>query len=293
MPMSPPSFSVVIPCFNEEAAVEGTLRDICEALRNAGAYELIAVDDGSTDATGDILAGLTEDISELVVVRHDTNRGYGAALKSGIRRAESEIIVIADADGSYPINQIPALLDQSGDADMVVGARTGENVTYSWMRRIPKKILTQYCSWISRTKIPDINSGMRIFKKSIFEKYAHFLPDGFSFTITITIALLTNGHVVRFLPIDYSARIGKSKIRPVRDTLAFFQLILRTGIYFAPLRAFAPLLLIFAVGFVLTLGYDIIVNENITDKTLILLTFTLNTAFFALLADLIDKRIGR
>jgi glycosyltransferase involved in cell wall biosynthesis len=291
--MSPPSFSVVIPCFNEEAAVEGTVRDICEALRDAGAYELVVVDDGSTDATGDILARLTEDVSELVVVRHDTNRGYGAALKSGIRRAESEIIVIADADGSYPLNQIPALLELSADADMVVGARTGENVTYSWLRRIPKSVLTRYCSWISRTKIPDINSGMRVFKKSVFEKYTYVLPDGFSFTTTITVALLTNGHVVRFWPIDYSARIGKSKIRPIRDTLAFFQLILRTGIYFAPLRAFAPVLLIFALGFASTLGYDIFINENITDKTLILLTFTLNIAFFALLADLIDKRLGR
>jgi glycosyltransferase involved in cell wall biosynthesis len=195
--MSPPSFSVVIPCFNEEAAVEGTVRDICEALRDAGAYELV-VDDGSTDATGDILTRLTQDVSELVVVRHDTNRGYGAALKSGIRRAESEIIVIADADGSYPLNQIPALLELSADADMVVGARTGENVTYSWLRRIPKSVLTRYCSWISRTKIPDINSGMRVFKKSVFEKYTYVLPDGFSFTTTITVALLTNGHVVRF-----------------------------------------------------------------------------------------------
>lgn len=293
MPESAPKLTVVIPCFNEEAAVEGAINAISAAVGNLGAHQMIAVDDGSTDSTGEILDRLAARLSELVVIHHGENRGYGAALKSGIQRAASEIIAITDADGSYPVDRIPALFDRMTDTDMVVGSRTGENVANSPLRRIPKAFLAAYCSWISRVRIPDINSGMRVFRKSAVERYLHILPDGFSFTTTITVAFLTNRHEVRFVPIDYAPRIGKSKIRPIRDTLGFLQLILRTGIYFAPLRAFAPLVAILSLGFAASFFYDVFVYQNITDKTLILLTFTLNTAFFALLADLIDKRIGR
>ncbi len=287
------TISVVVPCFNEQASVETTLLAIVDALKDQALYGIVAVDDGSTDNTGDLLDELAKRLPQLTVIHHDSNRGYGASLKSGIRQSDADIIVITDADGSYPIDMIPALLGAMAGADMVVGARTGANVSYSKVRRVPKFFLTAYCSWITKTKIPDINSGLRAIKKSAVDKFLHILPSGFSFTTTITVALLTNDYRVRFVPIDYAARTGVSKIQPIRDTLRFCQLIVRTGIYFAPLRAFAPIIALCAGGFIAALGYDIVVNQNITDKTLVMLAFTLNTTFFALLADLIDKRLGR
>ena len=213
----------------------------------------------------------------------------GQALKTGIRNARHPLIVILDADGTYPVDKIPRLLELSVDADMVVGARVGANVQYSRLRRIPKWFLVRFAQWMTREPIPDLNSGLRVLRKSVVEKFLKILPDGFSFTTTITMAMLTNHHLVRFEPIDYHARVGRSKIRPIRDTLQFVQLILRTGMYFAPLRVFLPVALVFFAGFLATLTMDI-VNGNLNERTLLLLVAATQLGMFALLADMIDKR---
>ena len=288
-----PDFSVVVPCFNEEGAIEETIAGLRAKIGSARPYEIIVVDDGSTDQSGEILDRLSGGDAGLVVLHHDRNRGYGAALKTGLRRAKAELVVITDADATYPNERIIELVDRAADADMVVGARTGANVTYSKIRSIPKVFLRWYSSWIAGREIPDINSGLRVFRKSIAERFINILPDGFSFTTTITLAMLTNYYTVIFVPIDYSARVGKSKIRPIRDTARFIQLIIRTGTYFAPLRVFFPLILFLMLCFLVSLGFDIFVLENLTDKTIMLLLFAMNTAIFALLADMIDKRAGR
>jgi len=179
-----------------------------------------------------------------------------------------------DADGTYPIARVPDLLEEMQDAEMVVGSRTGPSVEYSKLRKFSKSFLIWYCSWITRRSIPDINSGLRVFRRSIVEKYLHILPDSFSFTTTITIAFLMGDYTVKYVPIDYSKRIGKSKIKPIRDTLRFLQLILRTGMYFAPLRACAPIILSFGVLFLASMFYDAYVYRNLTDKTLVLLMLT-------------------
>lgn len=293
MSIVPPKLSVVIPCYNEKAAIATTVTEIREALKDMGAYELIVVDDGSVDGSAEILEFLVEGQPKLKVCHHEENRGYGAALKTGMRLASGELIAITDADGTYPNEQIPELVKRCADVDMVIGARTGLVVEYSMLRRIPKVFLGWYCSWITGSKIPDFNSGLRVFKKSVAEQFRQVLPNTFSFTTTITLAMLTNDFSVQYVPVNYSARIGKSKIRPIKDTLQFMQLILRTGMYFAPLRAFAPLIGMLTVAFVVSLAYDIIIQHNLTDKTLILLILALNTALFALLADVIDKRTRR
>lgn len=284
-------FSVVIPCYNEENAILDTIRNIAEVLGDTGEYELIIVDDGSTDSSPQILQTADQEFTMLRLLRHPVNRGYGASLKTGIRRARSDVVIITDADGTYPIERIPEMIEMSADADMVVGARTavGE-VTYSFIRKIPKVFLKWYASWIAGQNIPDINSGFRMFRKSIVEKFLNILPNGFSFTTTITLAMLTNYYDVKYLPIGYSQRIGRSKIKPVKDTLNFVQLIVRTGMYFAPLRVFFPIVLLLSLSFLASVLYDIFYLKNITDKTLILLLFDLNTISFALLADMIDKR---
>lgn len=288
-----PEFSLVIPCFNEEAAIRLTVDQLSKELSGAPNYEIVVVDDGSFDDTPRILDELARENPELTVVYHSRNRGYGAALKTGIRRAKSELIVITDADGTYPNSRIPDLVAEAADNDMVVGARIGENVEYSKIRKVPKTALTVFCSWVAGQSIPDINSGLRVFRKSIVEKFINILPDGFSFTTTITLAMLTNYYSVKYVPVDYSKRLGKSKIRPIHDTLKFFQLIIRTGMYFAPLRIFLPIILLLMLLFFISLGFDLFVLGNLTDKTIVLLVFGLNTAMFALLADMIDKRSGR
>jgi glycosyltransferase involved in cell wall biosynthesis len=284
------SYSLVIPCYNEEAAIEQTLNEIRTALGPPESYELIVVNDGSQDRTSEVLERMAADDLEMEVVHHERNLGYGAAIKTGIRRASAELIAITDADGTYPNDRLEHLVSLCADADMVVGARTGENVQYSLMRKIPKILLKAYASWLTGYSIPDMNSGMRVFRKDIAEKYFNILPDGFSLTTTITMAMLANRYKVVFETISYSKRIGSSKIKPISDTLSFMQLILRTGMYFGPLKVFSPFIVVLFLAFLASFCYDVIVLSNLTDKTVLLLLFTMNTAMFALLADMIDKR---
>jgi glycosyltransferase involved in cell wall biosynthesis len=285
-----PKVSLVVPCFNEEGGVRNTLTQLRESLRGLNDYELIVVDDGSTDATGRILADEASADASLRVLAHRSNQGYGAALKTGIRAAKGDVIVITDADGTYPNHRIPDLLEAVEEFDMVVGARRGDDVEYPFIRKVPKVFMNAYAMWITRQDIPDLNSGMRVFRRSIVERFLNVLPDGFSFTTTVTIAMMTNRYSVKYVPISYKARIGKSKIKPIRDTLAFFQLILRTGMYFAPLRVYGPVLWVMFAAFLASVGYDVFVLQDLTEKTLLLLMLFITSTMFALLADMLDKR---
>lgn len=283
-------FTVVIPCYNEEKAIRETVETINECIKDRDDYEIIVVNDGSTDKSSEILASITPDYPALKVIEHEKNRGYGAALKTGIMAARSELIVITDADGTYPNHRICEFVDKCEDHDMVVGSRTAENVTYSKLRAFPKFFLKHWVSWLAGRDVPDINSGFRVFRKEAAKKYFRILSDKFSFTISITLAMLTNYRSVLFVPIDYHARVGESKIKPIRDTARFILLILRTGTYFAPARSFAPIFIgIFALA-LLSLGYDIFVLYDLTEKTMLLFLFSFNIALFALLGDMIDKR---
>ncbi|MFN3167341.1 MAG: glycosyltransferase family 2 protein [Phycisphaeraceae bacterium] len=291
--MPDPAFTLIVPAYNEEGAILETIQSLRQYLTDAGHYELLVVNDGSTDRTREILEAAAKDDPGLSVVHHSRNSGYGSALKTGVRRARGEYIVITDADGTYPNHRIPELVAKCREGwDMVVGARTGDDVTYPLIRKIPKTFLKAYASWIARQPIPDINSGLRVFRRDLTETYLHFLPGGFSFTTTITLAMLTSYRKVLFVPIDYHPRIGKSKIKPVRDTLNFVQLIARTGMYFAPVRVLLPVIALSFFAMLLSLGYDMFMLDepNLTDKTVTLFMLTLNSGMFALLADMIDKR---
>lgn len=287
-----PVVSVLVPCYNEENAIEDTIRKLDDVLSVLESYEILAIEDGSVDRTAERLDALGTEFPNLRIIRHDRNRGYGAALKTGMRHAASELIAITDADGTYPIKDLPKLIGLTRDRalDMVVGARTGANVTYSTLRKIPKFFLHRWINWIVNQKIPDINSGMRVFRKDMAQKFVRILPNGFSFTITITISALRNNYRVHFEPIDYFARKGNSKIHPIKDTLRFVQIIGRTGMYFAPLRILTPIILLLLVASGVSLGYDAFVLQDMTEKSLVLLTMCLNVSIFAILADMIDKR---
>lgn len=290
-----PTFSVVVPCYNERDGIGETVATLANDLQSSDEYEVIIVNDGSSDGTEKILEDIAQEYPQVRIITHNINRGYGAALKTGIRSANSDLIVITDADGTYPNERIPELVGiaQEKQLDMVVGSRTGKNVTYSKIRKIPKIFLKAYASWIARQNIPDINSGLRVMKKEVVQKFMSILPDSFSFTTTITVAMLTNNFAVHYEPISYTHRIGNSKIRPIRDTLLFFQLILRTGMYFAPLRVFFPVGAILFAAFLASLCFDVFYSRNLTDKTVLFVLFSMNTMMFALLADMIDKRSER
>ncbi|OKH18328.1 glycosyltransferase family 2 protein [[Limnothrix rosea] IAM M-220] len=281
--------SIVIPVFNEEEAIAATIEQINGIFADTSqVYELIIVNDGSTDNTAHILKKQTN----ISLFEHPVNRGYGAALKTGIVHAKYDLIVITDADGTYPNERLPDLIALAERFDMVVGSRTGENVTYSNIRKIPKFFLVGFAQWIAKQKIPDLNSGMRVFKKEIAQEFIHILPDTFSFTTTITLAMLTNNYIVHYEPIDYFHRVGNSKIKPIRDTLRFFKLIFRTGIYFAPIRIFVPIASLFFLGFLVSFSVDLFIRQDLTEATLILFVAATQIGMFSLLADMVDKRLS-
>lgn len=280
--------SIIVPAYMEEDAIGPTIATLKELKSQfCIPVEIIVVDDGSSDRTGEIAAS----DKDITTIRKSQNQGYGAAIKSGMRKAKYDLIAITDSDGSYPNERLVDMLQTFMDegADMLVGSRTGDNVTYSKIRTIPKVFMRGYMEWITRQEIPDMNSGLRIFRKDLALHYVPLLPDGFSLTTTITLSLMCNGFTVRYVPIDYFKRIGKSHIQPIRDTLRFFQLIGRTAVYFAPLRFFAPIALVFFAVFLVSLSYDIFTERNLGDKTVLLFTFACNVLLFGTLADMVRK----
>ncbi|MFH0911028.1 MAG: glycosyltransferase family 2 protein [Planctomycetota bacterium] len=292
--MERPALSIVVPVYNERDSVPAAVERFKEIVRAVpGGAEVILVDDGSNDGTENLLNGLA--VEGMRVLRHPWNRGYGAALKSGLAAAAADFVAITDADGTYPDDRLPELfaeMRRHPDLDMVVGARTGPNARIPLLRRPAKWCLNKLANLLSRQAIPDLNSGLRIMRKSVVEKFLRILPDGFSFTTTITLAMLTNGRLVKYLPIEYRRRVGRSKIRPVYDTLDFLQLILRTTLYFNPLRIFLPLsLFIFLSAFVVAAGSRLLLGR-VMDVTFGVLVMAAIMVFaIGLLADLIDKRL--
>ena len=272
--------TVVIPAFNEAAHVADQVTAVDRVMRTSGwEYEIIVVDDGSTDGTAEAAsaAGLGR------VVRRSQNRGYGAALKLGVKLAAHEWILITDADGTYPVEAIPGLLAEADTNTMVVGSRTGEVVKVPFARRPAKWFLNRLASYLAGRHLPDINSGLRLMRKSLINRYEHLLPDGFSFTTTITLSAACNSHPLTYVPIDYHARLGQSKIRP-RHAYDFTMLILRTIIFFNPLKVFLPLGAAMAVTGLAKLAYDI-TRDNLSESAVLGFLGALIVWAVGLLAD--------
>jgi glycosyltransferase involved in cell wall biosynthesis len=288
--VSTPGVTIVVPVYNEEHGVEGVLERLAK-IELGVPVELLAVNDGSVDGTAAKLASVRRRLANLRVVTHHVNQGYGAALKTGFAHAKHDVVVITDADGTYPEDRIVDLIACIDDgADMAVGARLGANVHIPLVRRPAKAFLRHLASFLAGTPIPDLNSGLRAFRRELVLRYRPILPQGFSFTTTITLASLTNGHRVDYISVDYAKRSGKSKIHPIRDTLGFTQLIVRTVLYFNPLKVFYPIAVALGLCLAGSVYYDVFVIENLSDKSVFLFVATLNVLTLGLLADLIEKR---
>lgn len=284
--------TIVVPAYNEELGIRGVVERLC-ALDLGVPFELLVVEDGSSDGTADKLSELSQEFPSLTVHRHGMNRGYGAALKTGFAAAAHDVVIITDADGTYPEERIPDLLARIDDgAEMVVGARRGENVHIPLVRRPAKAALRWLASFLAGTKIPDLNSGLRAFRRELVLAYVPILPDGFSFTTTITLASLTNRHRVDYIDIDYAQRSGRSKIQPIRDTLRFIGLIVRTVLYFNPLKVFYPVAGILSLILLGSLFYDFYIEKpaNLGDKSVLLFVAVVQVLSLGLLADLIEKK---
>jgi glycosyltransferase involved in cell wall biosynthesis len=213
--MGSEGLTLVIPVYNEQEALASVLERTKRILAELGeGCEVILIDDGSEDGTQSMLEAFASDRCR--ILRHAENRGYGAALKTGVIAAAHDFIAITDADGTYPDHLIPELFRQicAQNLDMIVGARQGPNASIPIIRRPAKWLLSKVAQMLIGKRIPDLNSGLRIMKKAAIIRFANILPDGFSFTTTITLAMLANGYGVRYVDIDYSRRIGHS-IQPI------------------------------------------------------------------------------
>lgn len=235
--------TILIPAFNESQAIGFVIEHI-QAICSDVVQEIIVIDDGSSDDTAYIAknAGAT-------VIRHKQNLGYGAALKTGIRHATTEFVLTMDADGQHQAEDVLGLWEVAEDCDMVVGQRI--SLLHSPLWRMPGKwLLWSMANYLTRRKIPDLNSGLRLIRRDVAQRYLHLCPSGFSFSTTITMALLSRGYSVAYVPIQVKKRVGKSTVS-VATGLDTIILILRIAALFNPLRVFIPIsLLIGLVGLV-------------------------------------------
>ena len=280
--------SIIIPAYNEQLAVRETVVELKQIFEvtNIDA-EIIIVDDGSKDNTA-----REAKAAGARVIQHRSNRGYGASLKTGILAASNDIIAITDADGTYPAKYLPEMLAELEQSDMVVGSRTGADVHIPLSRKPAKWFLRVMANYVADTRIPDLNSGLRVFRRGVAVQYFAILSDQFSFTTTITLALLCDKYAVTYLPIDYRKRQGKSKIMPW-DAGSFAVLILRVAMLFRPLRVFIPLAIACIVYGTAKSVVDLTHDPNISASAILAFVSALMMVLIGMLGDAVATRLGR
>jgi polyisoprenyl-phosphate glycosyltransferase len=284
-PDQPVDVSVVLPCFNEAEAIAPVIREVRSALAAwPGRFEILVVDDASRDDSA-----LRAEQEGVRVVRRVENGGSGASRKTGVVAARGGLIAMLDADGTYDASALPDLLSHFPGYDQVNGARTSEQGTHKPLRIAAKWAIRKLAEWISGKTIPDLNTGLKIFKRDLMLRYLWVLPEGFSCVTSMTLAFLCNGHPVKYVPVTYRKRIGKSKFHPVRDTARYATTMLRMIMYFRPLRVFFPIAAAIGVVAVLKGFYDWRLSDQRTlqESDIILALAALMTLVIGLLADLI------
>ena len=275
----PSSTSVVVPAFNEERAIG----QLVTALRAGAAWhEIIVVDDGSTDATGERAreAGAT-------VVRHPYNKGNGAAVKTGIRAAAGDYVLIIDGDGQHRAADAARLVSRLGEYDLVIGARSaGTQATRA--RMLGNAALNWLAGYLTSREVPDLTSGFRAARRASLREFLHLLPNGFSTPTTTTLAFIKAGYNVCFEPVEADARVGQSKIRLARDGAKFLLIVLKIVTMFSPLRVFLPISL---AAFFVGSGYaawTIATQSHVTNSSVLLIML----AVIVFLVGLVSEQIA-
>ncbi|MBB6170097.1 glycosyltransferase involved in cell wall biosynthesis [Nocardiopsis mwathae] len=293
-PDTDPHVTIVLPCFNEQDHVVLEIERICAAMDASGyAYELLAIDDASTDGTLARLREAEPSYPHMRVIAFGHNGGAGTVRRIGTQRARGDIVVWTDADMTYPNERIPelvALLDADPEMDQVVGARIRESGSHRLLRIPTKWVIRKIAERLTNTTIPDLNSGLRAFRREVSLPYLRLLPPGFSCVTTITLAFLSNQHPVHYVPISYDKRAGDSKFHFVRDAYRYILQVLRMVMYFNPLKVLMPVALwLVGIGAV-KFAFDMVRSPlYIPNNTIMLLMTGLIVGSMALLADLIVR----
>lgn len=292
-----PDVTIVLPCYNEQDHVLEELERITAAMEASEfTYELMVIDDKSTDRTLAVLREAAPRFPHMRLLPFRRNGGSGTARRIGTQEARGKVVVWTDADMTYPNERIPEFvryLQDNPDVDQVVGARTTEEGTHKWARVPAKWLIRTIASYLSGTKIPDLNSGLRAFRRDVSLPYLRLLPPGFSCVTTITLAFLSNQHPIDYLAIDYAKRSGVSKFHPFRDAYRYILQVLRMIMYFNPLKVLMPLALwLMGIGLV-KLFVDVgRYHFHVTGSTLLLLFAGFQVAVLALIGDLVVRSRG-
>ncbi len=267
--------SVVIPAYNEEEGIGS----VVERLSSPGGFrEIVVVDDGSTDATSARAAA-----AGARVVRHPYNKGNGAAVKTGIREARGEIVLLLDADGQHDPADVDRILEPLGIHDMVIGARTASD--QEPVRALGNAVFNALASWLTGRPVPDLTSGFRAARRERLLEILHLLPNGFSYPTTSCLAFLKAGHNVAFVPIRAHRRVGKSKIRAARDGVKFLLIIFKIVTLYSPLKVFFP---IASASFLLGLGYgawNVVAHGKIPMGSALLIQLAVVVFLFGLISE--------
>jgi polyisoprenyl-phosphate glycosyltransferase len=292
-----PVATVVLPCYNEADHVLAELQRITAALDASGlTYELLAVDDASTDDTLAVLRAAARTMPTVRVMAFRRNGGSGTVRRIGTQQARGEIVVWTDADMSYPNERIPELVQHLLDDpsyDQVVGARTTEEGSYKWLRLPAKWFIRKVAERLTNQQIPDLNSGLRAFRRAVALPYLRLLPAGFSCVTTITLAFLSNQHDIKYVPIGYAKRAGVSKFHFLRDAYRYILQVLRMVMYFDPLKVLMPpALWLLAVGLVKAVVDMVRHPFYFPASTVLIVLSSLIIASMALLADLVVRSRG-
>jgi glycosyltransferase involved in cell wall biosynthesis len=282
--------TVLLPAYNEEAAIGRVLAEIIDVLSEEPlTFEIVVVDDASTDRTAALAEQFAADCWQcpVRVIRCPENRGAGAARKVGVRAARGEIVVMLDADGSYPAESIPELLRYFPAYDQVNGARTSEQGTLPWLRRPAKWFIRRLACYLTGCQIPDLNTGLKAFKRDCMLPWLWVVPNGFSCVTTMTLAFLTNGHAVKYVPTPYRPRIGRSKFHPLKDTWAYLGTVLRMVLYFRPLTIFLPLSGLMLLAGIAKSVYSFADTGSMQESDIVVLVAGFMTCMLGLLAEVI------
>lgn len=272
--------TILLPAYNEEEAIANTVRKIKELYPD---FEVLVVDDGSTDNTLQVAMDAGANVWP-----HPYNIGNGAAVKTGLRIAQGDWVLMMDADGQHQPEDITRFLDERDRYDMVVGARTTRSET-SLHRDLANWLYNGLASYVTRFNVMDLTSGFRLVKKSVAMKYLYLLPNTFSYPSTITLAYLRSGRTVKYIPIKSKKRLGKSKISLVKDGTKFLLIIVKIATLFAPLRIFLPISLTLLLAGCLLYAYTFTMYQRFTNMSALLFS----TAVIVFMMGLISEQISQ